>query len=118
MGARRIAEDLVPSVHDITALRGINPGRADRRRNTPAHIGGADQYIGILAVVVKKRLRPAGDVAVRHIAAAIVRGIQSVGQDELFEVVLAIGLLGGGLGFGQGRQQHRGQDGDDGNDHQ
>jgi len=48
----------------------------------------------------------------------IVHDIQRSGQAHLLEVVFALCGNGLRLGLGQGRQQQRGQDGDDGNNHQ
>ena len=39
-------------------------------------------------------------------------------EDQLFDVVLTLRPHGLVLGFGQGRQQHRRQDRDNGDDHQ
>ena len=48
----------------------------------------------------------------------IVHDIQRSGQAHLLEVVFALRGDSLRLGLGQGRQQQRSQDGDDGNDHQ
>ena len=48
----------------------------------------------------------------------VVHDVQGRGQAHLLEVVLALGGDSLRLGLGQGRQQQRSQDGDDGNDHQ
>ena len=40
------------------------------------------------------------------------------GEADLARVIQALGRLGLGLGLGQRREQQRGQDGDNGNDHQ
>jgi hypothetical protein len=44
--------------------------------------------------------------------------VKADGQTDLPEVVPALGVLGGILGFRQSRQQHRRENRDDGNDHQ
>ncbi len=44
--------------------------------------------------------------------------VHRVGESPLFQVVEAGDLLGLGFGLGQCGQQHRGQNGNDGNDHQ
>jgi hypothetical protein len=49
---------------------------------------------------------------------ASLRILASLGQAHLLEVVLALCGDSLGLGLGQGGQQQRSQNGDDGNDHQ
>jgi len=50
--------------------------------------------------------------------ALIVIDIHERAQGQLFIVVEATDLGGLGFSFAQGRQEHRGQNGDDGDDHE
>jgi hypothetical protein len=57
-------------------------------------------------------------VLVRHRQPAVVIQIHAICQEDLLLVADALDGLGLGLRFGQGGQQQRRQDGNDGDDHQ
>ena len=59
-----------------------------------------------------------GPIAVRRHEILVVGGVHRIAQVLLFLVAHAAGGVGLDLRLGQGRQEHPGQDGDDGDDHQ
>ena len=73
-------------------------------------------------IIGKQIGRPAGTVDVvvgaGRIAAVVIAGVHHDGQAQLVLIAGALDAFGGFLGPGQRRQEHGGQDRDDGDDHQ